>query len=309
MQGAITLDQLRTFVAVVDEGSFSAAGRKLRRVQSAVSHAMANLESQLGVKLWERTKKVPTLTPQGASILVAARRICSEMDALGEVAEGLAGGLEPTVAFAVDAVLPVRIVVDACREFRDRFPTVQLRLFTDTMSAVAALVLDGKCDLGVIGPSAQAPGLEREHLMVVRMLPVAAKGHPLAAIAGPIPGRVLAEHVNIVFSERATARPTPDQGVLSANTWRVADLAVKHALILGGLGWGNMPEHRVADDLRAGRLVRIRPAQWAEDEWQLSMSVVHRRDVPKGPAARWLMGRLRELCAREEAPGRRKRGG
>jgi len=308
MRGAITLDQLRTFVAVADEGSFSAAGRKLRRVQSAISHAMANLEGQLGVKLWDRSKKVPLLTPQGASILVAARRICTEMDALGEVAEGLAGGLEPAVAFAVDAVLPVRIVVDACREFRTRFPTVQLRLFTDTMSAVAELVVDGTCDLGVIGPAAQASGLEREHLMVVRMIPVAAKGHPLAAIAGAISASMMAAHVNIVFSERATGRPTPDQGVLSANTWRVTDLAVKHALILGGLGWGNMPEHRVADDIRAGSLVRIRPAQWAEDEWQLSMSVVHRRDVPRGPAARWLVGRLRELCAREEAPARRRRG-
>jgi DNA-binding transcriptional LysR family regulator len=307
MQGAITLDQLRTFVAVADEGSFSAAGRKLRRVQSAISHAMANLESQLGVKLWDRTKKVPTLTPQGTAILVAARRICREMDALGEVAEGLAGGLEPTVAFAVDAVVPVGVVVNACREFRTRFPTVQLRLFTETMAAVASLVQGGTADLGVIGPAAQTPSLTREHLMTVHLVPVAAKEHPLAAIAGPIPAKVMASHVNIVFSERATGQPTPDQGVLSADTWRVTDLSVKHALILAGLGWGNMPEHRVAEDLRAGRLVRIRPAEWAEDEWRLSMSVVHRRDLPLGPAARWLAGRLRELCVQVETAPRRKR--
>lgn len=62
MLDALTLDQLRTFIAVVDEGSFSSAGRRLRRVQSAVSHSMANLESQLGVRLWDRSTKVPTLT-------------------------------------------------------------------------------------------------------------------------------------------------------------------------------------------------------------------------------------------------------
>jgi hypothetical protein len=59
MLDGVTLDQLRTFIAAVDEGSFSAAGRKLRRAQSVVSQTLANLEAQLGVKLFDRSARYP----------------------------------------------------------------------------------------------------------------------------------------------------------------------------------------------------------------------------------------------------------
>jgi DNA-binding transcriptional LysR family regulator len=307
MADAITLDQLRTFIAVVDEGSFSAAGRKLRRVQSAVSHAMANLETQLGVRIWDRATKIPTLTPEGKVLLGNARRICADVDALKGVAEGLVGGLEASVSLALDAILPVRAVVDMCRQFSVEFPTVELRLHTETLSAVSALVLDGTCQIGVIGPAAHAPGLERQYFASVQLIPVVAKGHPLASRTGRIPTRALAEHVHIVLSERGGERQTPDQGVLSSRTWRVADLGTKHALLLGGLGWGNMPEHMVREDLARGRLVRIRPGAWSHDEWNLSLNVVHRPDLSKGPATRWILQHLPELCIRETGLGTRAR--
>jgi DNA-binding transcriptional LysR family regulator len=298
MLDGITLDQLRTFVTVVDEGSFSAAGRKLRRVQSAISQAMANLEAQLGFPLWDRRPKVAALTTAGTAVLLQARRLCREMDELRQVADGLRGGLEASVALAVDALLPVEILVDACQQFRREHPTVQLRVFTDTMSAVSALVAAGTCQLGIVGPAADTTGLEAEHLLVVRMTPVVAPSHPLAKHKGAIPTATLAAHVNIVFSERGTERPTRDQGVLGPNTWRIADLAVKHALLLGGLGWGNLPEHLVKADLRAKRLVKIRPAPWSDDEWRLSFALVARADRAVGPAIRWLRERFRELCQR-----------
>jgi Bacterial regulatory helix-turn-helix protein, lysR family len=55
MLDGISLDQLHTFLAAADEGSFSAAGRRLRRGQSVVSQSLANLEGQLGVKLFDRS--------------------------------------------------------------------------------------------------------------------------------------------------------------------------------------------------------------------------------------------------------------
>jgi DNA-binding transcriptional LysR family regulator len=87
--------------------------------------------------------------------------------------------------------------------------------------------------------------------------------------------------------------------VLSPRTWRIVDLATKHALLAAGLGWGNMPEHMVEQDLRHGRLVRIRPEAWGDEEWTLALSIVHRPDLAPGPATAWLLRRLPELCARE----------
>ncbi|ATB37036.1 LysR family transcriptional regulator [Cystobacter fuscus] len=299
MLDAVTLDQLRTFIAVVDEGSFSSAGRKLKRVQSAVSHAMANLETQLGVRVWDRSTKIPTLTEEGRVLLASARRICAEVDSLRRVAEALVSGLEPSVSLVVDAILPVRALVDLCKEFAVKFPTVQLRLYTDTLSGVSARVFDGSCQVGVVGPAASAQGLARQHLTSVRMIPVVAREHPLAKVQGRLTTQALAEYVHIVLSERDGMGRTEDQAILSSNTWRVADLSTKHALLLAGLGWGNMPEHLVKDDLARGRLVRLETAAWGEDTWLLSLSVVHRPELAKGPATRWLLQRMAELCSRE----------
>jgi len=297
---AITLDQLRAFITVAEAGSFSAAGRKLQRVQSAVSHSMANLESALGVQLWDRTTKVPTLTAEGKTLLASAQRVRAEVLALAGLARGLRGGLEPEVALAVDVLLPVRAVVALCREFAAKFPSVELRLHTETLSAVSALVQDGSCQLGVIGPAARSDGLAGEYLVSVRMLPVAAAEHPLAKRGARtrLTAELLAQHTHIVLSERGDQR-TPDQALLGAPTWRVADLGTKKALLLAGLGWGNLPEHMIEGELARKKLVRIRPAEWSDDQWLLPLRVVHKRGLTPAPAAQWLLSRLPALCSRE----------
>jgi DNA-binding transcriptional LysR family regulator len=76
-------------VTVVEEGSFSAAARKLQRVQSAISTAMANLEEQLGVPLWDRATKIAKLTEQGQAVLASARRVLLEVDGLKRVTAGM----------------------------------------------------------------------------------------------------------------------------------------------------------------------------------------------------------------------------
>src|SRR5882724_7492057 len=70
---ALSLDQLRMFIAAAETGSFSAAGRKLRRAQSLVSQTVATLETQLDVKLFDRAKKYPQLTGEGQALLVEAK--------------------------------------------------------------------------------------------------------------------------------------------------------------------------------------------------------------------------------------------
>jgi DNA-binding transcriptional LysR family regulator len=288
----VTLDQLRVLVAVADSGGFSAAARRLGRVQSAVSHAVAALESQLGLVLFDRAPHRPVLTGEGRLLLAAARRALEAAAEVVQAADAIAGGLEPEVGLAVDALLPEAVLVGACRDFAAAYPTVRLRLEVDTLSSVAARVRDG-----VIGPAARADGLERRHLLDVRMVPVAAPGHPLARRRGRLPTAALAAHVQIVLSERAPGGQSPDEGVLSPHTWRVADLGTKQALLVGGLGWGSLPEHRARPELRRGRLRRLRPAAWSDDQHLLPLAVAHRPERRLGPAARWLIDHLAGLCA------------
>jgi len=298
MYDPVTLDQLRAFVTVVEEGSFSAAARKLQRVQSAISASMANLESQLGVPVWDRSTKVATLTAQGRAVLGAARRVLVEVDGLRRLTSGMVMGLEPTVSLCLDALFPLNALLDLCAAFAAEFPAVELRVDTQVLSAVSQAVLRGSATLGVASPQGLVPGLEREPIATIALLPVVSPEHPLARIKGRIPTRDLAGATQIVLSER-TEGGVPDQGVLSPRTWRVADLHTKHMMLRRGLGWGNLPEHVVRDDLATGALVPIKPASWDADDSTLRLSAVYRSDLVFGPAHRWLVAQLQALCARE----------
>lgn len=303
MYDPVTLDQLRAFVAVVEEGSFSAAARKLKRVQSAVSTAMANLEDQLAVSIWDRSTRVPQLTEQGGAVLNAARRVLAEVDGLRRLTAGMTLGLEASVSLCIDALFPLGALIALCTAFAKAFPTVDLRVDTQVMAAVSARVLDGSATLGVVSPAAPTSGLEKQALSAIRMVPVVSPDHPLAARKGRIANKHFADVVQIVLSERGDQ--VVDQAVLSPRTWRVSSLHTKHELLRAGLGWGNLPLHLVDADLRAKKLIRIRPEAWGEEEHTLYLSAIYRADTVFGPAHRWVLSRLAILCAREaEAPRR-----
>ena len=95
--GTPTFDQLRIFIAVVDEGSFAAAARRLNRAVSVISYGIANLEAQLGLQLFDRegTRK-PKLTTAGRAVLAEARAVSTGIDGLRAKVKGLLEGLEET---------------------------------------------------------------------------------------------------------------------------------------------------------------------------------------------------------------------
>src|SRR6202044_3836666 len=103
MLDGVSLDQLRTFIAAADEGSFSAAGRRLKRAQSVVSQTLANLERQLRVTLFDRSRRIPVLTERGRALLVDARAVTGRADVFVARARSLAGGLEPELCILTDA--------------------------------------------------------------------------------------------------------------------------------------------------------------------------------------------------------------
>ncbi len=135
--GIPTLDQLRVLLTVVDVGSFAGAARKLRRATSVISYAIANLEAQLGVLLFDRkSTRKPQLTDAGRTVLAEARTVANGVDGLRAKVKGLLQGLEAEVHIVIDVMMPAYRVVDALKTFRREFPTVLLHLHIETLGAV-----------------------------------------------------------------------------------------------------------------------------------------------------------------------------
>jgi DNA-binding transcriptional LysR family regulator len=302
MLDGVSLDQLRAFIAAVDEGSFSAGARRLRRAQSAVSELVSNLEAQIGVVLFDRSERYPKLTPAGVLLMADARSVLANVDLLKARAKGISGGLESELSAVVDVLFPIEAIAESAREFRDRFPRTPLRLYVEALGGAYQPVLDGRCSLGVVGSLPTAPdSMTLERLQGVAMVMVAAREHPLASIKGVVPKTELAKHVQLVLTDRSELTSGREFGVMSPLTWRLGDLYAKHAFLLKGLGWGGMPVHAVNLDLQERRLVKLSIEDLPEEGLILPMSAVYQTAKPPGPAGRWLIDRLRQ-CPSQHLP-------
>jgi DNA-binding transcriptional LysR family regulator len=285
-----SVDQLLVLLTVVEAGSFTAAAKRLRRATSAVSYAIDALEEQLGISLFDRgTTRKPKLTHQGEAIVSEARAVAQSVETLRARVKGLLDHLEPEVSLVVDCMLPSERLVALLRDFHAKFPTVPVRLLVETLGGVERALRSGAATIGVgNGLHMDLTGLRQIDVAGVRVIPVAAPGHPLvsASEASQTGGR---DFVQIVLSEQPLGE-NRDFGVVSLNTWRVGDLTAKHKLILGGIGWGGMPEPMVRADIKSGRLVRLNLRDWRGGVY--FMKAVHKIDTPPGPAGRWLIERL-----------------
>lgn len=292
----VTLDQIRVLVSVADEGGFSAAARRLGRVQSAVSQSMASLEVMVGYKIWDRSERTISLTERGRVLLVAGRAVLGEVERMRETSEALRTGKTERLTLCVDAIFPARGLVSLASSLRAAFPGIALRLDTDTLASVGARVSRREADVGIAGPVGTFDALERVAVGSVLLVPVASRGHRLAGLAGRITTEVIRSETQIVLSERG-AGESPDQAVISEAIWRVADLSTKREFILGGLGWGNLPEPLIQDDLRRGDLVRLQLEAWNDEEHRLPLALVYPSTLRKRATLIWLVENVPVLCA------------
>lgn len=299
--GTPTFDQLRIFLAVVEAGGFAAAARRLGRAVSVISYGISHLETQLGVALFEREgARSPVLTEAGRAVLAEAQAIASGFDALAAKVQGLLDGLEAELHLAVDVMLPADRIGVILRAFATRFPTVALRLHVEALGAVAARVAAGGASLGISGPVGLGmTGLDYERAGCLALLPVASPDHPLARMQ-PIPPGAVRRYVQLVLSDPSGATTGRDFAVLSPETWRLSDLGAKGALLREGIGWGNMPQPAIANDLLTGALVRLEIPESPGGLYRFF--AVWRRDHPPGPAAQWLRAQFVAHCATDTAP-------
>jgi DNA-binding transcriptional LysR family regulator len=291
MLDALTLDQLRIFIAVADARSFRGASRQLARAQSAISRSIVNLEAVLGVGLFDRSAHRPALTPAGRALLADARAIVLKVDFMRARARGLGEGVELELGLVVDTWFPMAMVGAALRELHEAYPSVAIRLVAAPLDGPIEALRGRQCVLGItVSEDFRDPRITLEALSTVLVAPVVATTHPLAATAlsgASISTVELAEHVQVLLEHPGKASAMKDFGVLSPETWRVTEQDTKYALILAGAGWGRLPIWMVERDLAAGRLVQI-PAAALGPQGEIARTayLAHRGDEPLGPAAR-----------------------
>lgn len=297
MIGNLSLDQLRVLVTIADMGSFSAAGRKLGRVQSAVSQAVATLESTQGVALFDRGGHRPRLTEVGRVLVEQARLVLAGAARFEAVAAGTRAGLEPELALAIDPLAPTAPLIDSLRALSETFPDLPVSFSTEGLGGSLRRLRAGSAALGICLLLPDVPeDIVAYPLLRIVMRPVVAPGHPLAMLGRAATQGDLEPHVQLVLSDPVDPGGA-NYGLSSARLWRFVDLGRRLDFLLAGFGWCRMPDHLVAAPIAGGRLVALRIEDDTAPREELLIYAAHRRDRALGPAGRWLLDSLRRRLA------------
>ncbi|MGF6873567.1 LysR family transcriptional regulator [Paraburkholderia sp. MM5477-R1] len=303
MLDRLTLDQLRALVASAEEGSFSGAGRKLLRAQSAVSQSVQTLEDELQVQLFDRSGKFPVLSDAGRALIDDARIVLEGAEALRARAAVFASDIEPEIALAVEQMFPSKFLMETLRGLGEEFPSVRVTIYAEALGSPEKRLEAGVAQIGIYPPYNVGRGeFESEFLAAIPIVPVVAATHPLAAVEGAISNAQLNQHLQLVLTDPEQRMQTVAPGApLGSRYWQFADQRTRLDYLLGGFGWCHVPLHFVEEYLESGQLKRIALQRLAGGHLSIGLHVIHRRNYRLGRVARWLIDDLRARLARHPA--------
>lgn len=290
----LSLEALQLVDAIDRSGSFAAAARELHRVPSTVSYAVAKLEEDLAVQVFERAGPRVELTAAGRALLEDGRQLLLAAQHLEHKIRRVASGWEAEFSIALDVLFPPSLLAAEVQQFYAVTDSTRLRFSQETLSGTWEALLDRRADL-VIGAAGEGPpggGYVAQPMGRLNFLFVVAPSHPLAEIRRPLTKTDLLAHRMVAVADSARRLPPRTVGLLvGQDTLTVPSLYEKFKMQLAGLGGGFLPEPWVRPAISAGRLVEKQVEEVRAPE---SLFLAWRTGE-RGAALDWWLSRFRSI--------------
>jgi len=255
---AFTSETVELFLAVLDQGSFSAAARSLGRVPSAVSMAVAQLEAELDLQLFDRTGREPKPTAAARSLEPQARLLSAQLKALQVQALGLTQGLENRLTLAIAPELLSAPWSAPLAALAQEHPLLEVEVLAAPQADALEMLHTGRAQLALVFERPSIDGREGFQEVASEVLvAVIAPTHPVYVAAG---NRLGEQHLintrQVVVAGRDLASRDP-RFVFARHTWRSDNALAALSLITAGVGWGWLPRSFVQPHVATGALVEI----------------------------------------------------
>ncbi|HEY8514587.1 MAG TPA: LysR family transcriptional regulator [Candidatus Binatia bacterium] len=307
-----TIESMRTFAAVAQAGSFSAAARRLGISKALASKQVGMLERRLGACLFQRTTRAVTLTDAGRDALARCLDILAAVDDLENEAASAHGEVCGTLRVAGPPLLGEEVLAPAVASFVRRHPSVRVELALE--ERFVDVVGEG-FDLAIRVGDLTDSGLVARRIGTQRFVLCAARAY-LARKGTPRRPEELAQHdciVDLALSPTARWHVGGKRGaqvVAVRPRVRVSSARAVATLVRAGVGVGLVATSLVRDDLASGRVVQLlgEDAVYERDVWAIHPHP-HRSQVPARVRAflEHLSEALRSACAPAPRPGRGSR--
>jgi LysR family carnitine catabolism transcriptional activator len=242
----ITLKQLRAFVTVAREQSFTRASQRLHVTQSTLTSAIKTLEIEVGIRLLDRSTRSVLVTAEGAAFLPVAERLLRDLyeslDELRMTADRQRG----SVVIAAAASFINYVLAPAVAQTALRYPGINVRLSEETTEGVARMVLSGEADFGVTTLVKDVPTLNSCLLLTDGYGVVYARSHALNEETAPLSWKKLGPHTLVGLHRSNGIRSLIDlhpQIPLQCKSpaYEVGSMSSLQPLLAQGFGFAALP--------------------------------------------------------------------
>lgn len=296
----ITIRQLKAFISVAQERSFARAAERLHISPSAVTLAVRDLESEVGLRLFDRSTRSVELTPPAVTFLPVAERILGDLEGALEDLRSLAERQKGSVVVAAAASFINIVLTPAVAQLARRHPGIRVRIIEDTTESLVRRVVSGEVDFGVTTLWRPVTGIDAVQVLRDRLGVMFPSDHPMALSAEPIswsdvvglPMASLAADAGI----RAQIENHPEVGrLLPRPLYEVSNVSALQALVQHGAGVAVVPW--MSARRATGGSMNYRPLA-APSVWR-ELFLIRRERRSLGPAAsemaKSMLAKLRSL--------------
>ena len=290
---------LRIYRKVVECGGFSAAEVELGISRAAISMAMNDLETRLGLRLCQRGRSGFSLTDEGAEVFEASLQLLASVEGFRTRVNGLHARLKGELNIGITdnlVTMPEMHITHALSALKERGPEVRINIRMIPPSDIELAVLDGRLHTGVIPDLKTLPGLNYLSLYEEESQLYCSNEHPLFSVE-KVDRATLASHDAVVPAYAQTpeikAVHEPLQAAASAT-----DREGIAFLILSGRYIGYLPTHYAERWVRDGRMRALNPARW---HYLTHYSAITRKGAPPNLVMESYLEELEGLIGRPEA--------
>nr|WP_315222842.1 LysR family transcriptional regulator [uncultured Duganella sp.] len=300
---AFSSDNVLIFLAVIDHGSFSAAARVLGRVPSAVSMAIAHLEAELDLQLFERTSRDVRPTEMARALEAEARQMAGQLRRLQAHALSLHQGLERRLTLAIAPELLSAAWSDPLARLADEFPSLEVEVLSAPQADARRMLHDGSAQLALLYERPQVDEHESfQELGSEVLVAVISPRHPLARERN---GHFRLEDLVDIRQIAIVSRDAHEEDMrvlVSRKLWRTDSHLATLGMVQAGLGWAFLPRRLVTPMLEDGELIGIDFATMS-NQLRLWVDVVWLNDRPLGLGAKRLIALMKDIAGLEARPG------
>jgi DNA-binding transcriptional LysR family regulator len=295
-------DQLTTFVQVSKLKSFSKAGQKVFRSQSAVSAQIRQLEQAYHAKLLDRSAKSVELTPAGEVLFEFAERLLRLRDESMQVVADRGNVVQGPVAFGANEATCLYLLPDILAEFQRRYPLVQISIYRNFSHKILQRLEDGSLDLGIVTLPLKSPNLkmhtinrDRLRFMVSAKNPMAQRSHVTLEEIASAP---------LIFPKTGFTRQVLDKLFRPYRSrlrisMELPSIGMIKTFVAADVGISIISESFARDQVKSGEVKLLNVEGF---DLYRELALVYRRDRSLPRAVQALIGMIRENRKPGDAP-------